>query len=153
MKKEELRFTKDVPNGTDLGLGNHWDNEPCRKIVDQRYQVLVEAEEALSGLNNDLQIMAAQLETRGFAVNARAELSAVREFISPLECWDFINQDEMSELSLQIAERKFSATGQSYYHDISKEYLAEILEGKREPACRLKIQYNPNFSPCCDIGD
>jgi len=144
---------KDVANGTDLGLQYNWDNDLCRKIVDQKYRVEVREEKGLEGMDTSLKERARRLASLGFEIDASVQLIAQREYDSPLRCFDFVSQVEKSGFVLGIEERRFSATDEPYWQSISKEDLEKILNGERIPTYRLRTQYNPNFAPCVDIGD
>ena len=144
---------KDVRNDTDLGLQYNWDNDPCRKIVDQKYRVEVRDEKGLEGMDTSLRERAKKLVSLGFEIDASVQLVAQREYTSPLSCFNFVNQVENSGFVLGIEERRFSATDEPYWQSIFKEDLEKILKEERVPAYRLREPYNPNFAPCVDIGD
>jgi hypothetical protein len=144
---------RDIINGTDLGLQHNWDNDPCRKTVDQKYNVKVSYEKNLEGMNESLRAKAEQLETLGFGVEANVQLTAQREYTSPLKCLEFVNQVEASGFTAEIEERRFSATDDPYWQELSKDDLEKVLSRERTPAYRLTGGYNSNFSPSVDIGD
>jgi len=144
---------KDISNGTDLGLQYNWDNDPCRKIVDQKYRVEVRDETGLDGMNGRLRTKAETLRNLGFEIDTRVQLIAQREYSSPMKCLEFVSECEKSSFNLGIEERRFSATDQPYWQEITKADLEKILKGEKTPAYRLEIPYNPHFSPRVDIGD
>ncbi len=144
---------KDVPNGTDLGIQYNWDSDPCRKIVDQRYRVEVLDEKGLDGMSDPLRERAENLASLGFGIDASVQLTARREYASPMECFTFVSLFEKVGFVFGIEERRFTATDEPYWQSLSKEDLEKILKGERTPACRLQALCNPNFSPCVDIGD
>src|SRR3989338_4626857 len=82
---------KDVRNGTDLGIEYNWDNDPCRKIVDQKYRVEVRDEKGLESMDTSLKERAKKLTSLGFEIDASVQLIAKREYTSPLKCFDFVS--------------------------------------------------------------
>lgn len=144
---------RDISNGTDLGIEYNWDNDPCRKIVDQRYKVKVRDERGAGGMNFVLRRRAERLASLGFEVDANVQLTAQKFYTSPLECLEFVSEVEAAGFVFSIEERGFLNACGEYWGEISKADLEKILKGEKAPAYRLKSPSNPHFAPCCDIGD
>jgi len=145
---------RDVPNGTDLGLHYNGDNDPCRRIVDQKYQILVQEEHAEQSVLDSLRQRVQKLQELGHSPKFELKLNMVKEYSSPLECLEAVDRLEQSGFEVGINERKFEGTyGGSYWAELPKEELEKILSREREPVCRLVVPSNPHFSPYVDIGD
>jgi len=143
----------DVLNGTDLGLQYNWDNDPCRRIVDQKYRVLIKEKYHEDSILDSLKQRIERLRVLGFTPKLELSLCMAHEYTSPLKCLEVVNQLEQSGFEVEINERRFIATGQPYWDKLPKVELKRILGGEREPNCRLVVPSNPNFSSCVDIGD